>query len=194
MVKIYPELHVNEELLPDLVLKPKEKTSTSSNAASVKQKLEDSIQNFERFKDYSGIELILHNEETCLNTLRELDSAERDGKKTSCLLLMLTRTSFKKTERYFRKKMTELLKTTSHSRGQAHFLINFFHLVEKNNKLMYSKLPILSRKHGVAPNLTALKEIIKAKFRIEKYIAIKNNTEVKFQARWQLDINSSQEL
>ena len=52
----------------------------------------------------------------------------------------------------------------------------------------------ISRKRGVAPNLTAFKEIVKAKFRIEKYIAIKNNTEVKFQARWQLDINSSQEL
>ena len=77
LVKIYPELHLTEELLPDLVLKPKERTSTSSNAASVKQKLKDSIQSSERFKDYSGIELILHNGETCLNTLRELDSAER---------------------------------------------------------------------------------------------------------------------
>lgn len=37
--------------------------------------------------------------------------------------------------------MTELLKT-SHSRGQAYFLINFFNLVEKNKKLMYSKIPI----------------------------------------------------
>jgi len=62
--------------LPDLVLKPKERTSTSSNAASVK--LKDSIQSSKRFKDYSGIELILHNGETCLSTLRELDSAERD--------------------------------------------------------------------------------------------------------------------
>ena len=47
----------------------------------------------------------------------------------------------------------------------------------------------IRRKRGVAPNLK-----IKAKFRIEKYIAIKNNTEVQFQARWQLYINSSQEL
>jgi len=51
-----------------------------------------------------------------------------------------------------------------------------------------------SRKCGVAPNLTAFKEIVKAKFRREKYIVIKNNTEVKFQARWQLYINSSQEI
>jgi len=55
-----------------------ERTSTSNNVGSVKQKLKDSIQSSERFKDYSGIELILHNGETCLNTLRELDSAERD--------------------------------------------------------------------------------------------------------------------
>ena len=43
LVKIYPELHLTEELLPDLVLKPKERASTSSNAASVKQKLKDSF-------------------------------------------------------------------------------------------------------------------------------------------------------
>ena len=80
LIKIHPELHLTEELLPDLVLKPKERTSTSSNAASVKQKLKDSIQSSEQFKDYSGIELILRNEETCLNTLCELDSAESDAK------------------------------------------------------------------------------------------------------------------
>ena len=51
LVRIYPELHVTDEQLPDLVLKPKERISTSSNAASVKQKLKDSIQNSERFKN-----------------------------------------------------------------------------------------------------------------------------------------------
>ena len=55
-------------------------------------------------------------------------------------------------------------------------LLNFF--------ITLVKLHIwISRKRGLAPNLTAFKEIVKAKFRIEKYIAIKNNTEVKFQAR-----------
>ena len=73
LVKIYPELHLTEELLPDLVLKPKERTSTSSKAATVKEKLKDSIQSSERFKDFSGTHL--YNEETCVNTLRELDSA-----------------------------------------------------------------------------------------------------------------------
>ena len=77
LVKIYPELHLTEELLPDLVLKPKERALTSNNVGSVKQKLKDSIQSSKRFKDYLGIELILYNGETCLNTLREFDLAER---------------------------------------------------------------------------------------------------------------------
>lgn len=72
-----------------MVLKPKEGISTSSKAASVKQKLKESIQSSERFKDYSGIDIILYNEETCINTLCELDSALRDVTKRlvyfSCL-------------------------------------------------------------------------------------------------------------
>ena len=48
----------------------------------------------------------------------------------------------------------------------------------------------ISRNHGVTPNLSAFKDIVKAKFRMEKYIAMKNNTERNFQARWQLYINS----
>ena len=73
LVKIYPEVRLTEELFPDLVLKPKERTTTSRNVASVK--LRDSIQSSERFN-------------TCLNTLRKLDSAERDAKRLvyfSCL-------------------------------------------------------------------------------------------------------------
>ena len=48
----------------------------------------------------------------------------------------------------------------------------------------------ISRKRGVNPNLSAFKEIVEVKFRTEKYIAMKNNTERKFQARWQPYINS----
>ena len=47
-----------------------------------------------------------------------------------------------------------------------------------------------SRNHGVTPNLSAFKNLVKAKFRTEKYIATKNNTECNFQARWQPYINS----
>ena len=47
-----------------------------------------------------------------------------------------------------------------------------------------------SRNHGVTPNLSAFKNLVKAKFRTEKYIATKNNTERNFQARWRPYINS----
>ena len=43
----------------------------------------------------------------------------------------------------------------------------------------------VSRKRGVTHNLSAFKEIVKVKFRTEKYIAMKNNAELYFQARWQ---------
>ena len=48
----------------------------------------------------------------------------------------------------------------------------------------------ISRNHGVTPNLSAFKNLVEAKFRTEKYIATKNNTERNFQARWQPYINS----
>jgi len=62
-------------------------------------------------------------------------------------------------------------------------LLNFF--------ITLVKLHIwISRNHGVTPNLSAFKDIVKAKFRTEKSIATKNNTERNFQARWELYINS----
>ena len=38
--------------------------------------------------------------------------------------------------------------------------------------------------------LSAFKNLVKAKFRTEKYIATKNNRERNFQSRWQPYINS----
>ena len=52
-------------------------------------------------------------------------------------------------------------------------LLNFF--------ITLVKLHIwINRNHGVTPNLSAFKDIVKAKFRTEKYIATKNNTERNF--------------
>ena len=62
-------------------------------------------------------------------------------------------------------------------------LLNFFIIVVKLHIWM-------SRNHGITPNLSAVKNLVKAKFRTEKYIATKNNTECNFQARWQPYINS----
>ena len=63
-------------------------------------------------------------------------------------------------------------------------LLNYF--------IILIKLHIwISRKHGVTPNFNVFKEIVKVKFRTEKYLALKNNTECKFRARWQPYINST---
>ena len=62
-------------------------------------------------------------------------------------------------------------------------LLNFF--------ITLVKLHIwISRNHGVTPNLSAFKNLVRAKFRTEKYIPTKNNTERNFQARCQRYINS----
>ena len=63
-------------------------------------------------------------------------------------------------------------------------LLNYF--------IILIKLHIwISRKHGVTPNFNVFKEIVKLKFRTEKYLALKNNTECKFRARWQPYVEST---
>ena len=63
-------------------------------------------------------------------------------------------------------------------------LLNYF--------IILIKLHIwISGKHGVTPNFNVFKEIVKVKFRTEKYLVLKNNTEYKFRARWQPYLNST---
>ena len=75
----------------------------------------------------------------------------------------------------------------------CNFVIHFDTGTELLNYLIILiKLHIcISRKHGVTPNFNVFKEIVKVKFRTEKYLALKNNTECKFRARWQPYLNST---
>ena len=47
-----------------------------------------------------------------------------------------------------------------------------------------------SRKHDVKPNFDLFRQIVEEKFRTEKYLVLKNNSECKFQARWLPYLNS----
>ena len=105
LLKFYPELYVAEEKLPDLVLKTRQR---NTEAESLKQKLKDTIQGWERFKDFTGIVLILHDEETCMNTLREVDSAERDAKTRLVYISSLQGQVLKRLKNISRKKMSEV--------------------------------------------------------------------------------------
>ena len=40
------------------------------------------------------------------------------------------------------------------------------------------------RKQSLGPDITVFKDIFNMKYKTEKYIALKNNTQGKFQARW----------
>ena len=46
-----------------------------------------------------------------------------------------------------------------------------------------------SRKRSLTPDIAAFKEVIKMKYKTEKYIAVKNNTQRKFQATWKVFID-----
>lgn len=58
-------------------------------------------------------------------------------------------------------------------------ILNYFITLDKLHIWM-------SKKRGVTPNLSAFKDIVNKKLRTEKYIAMKNNTELNFQAKCQL--------
>ena len=47
----------------------------------------------------------------------------------------------------------------------------------------------MSRKGGLTPDIPTFKEVINMKYKTEKYIAVKNNTQRKFQARWKVFID-----
>ena len=47
----------------------------------------------------------------------------------------------------------------------------------------------MSRKCSLIPDIAAFKEVINMKYKTEKYIAVKNNTQRKFQAWWKIFID-----
>ncbi len=72
----------------------------------------------------------------------------------------------------------------------------FIGKIEKSDLLNYflilAKLHIwLSRKHSKIPNIDVFKELVHLKYRTEKYIAVKNNMQSKFQTRWHLYISNN---
>ena len=62
-------------------------------------------------------------------------------------------------------------------------LLNYFLTVTKWHILT-------SNKRSRSPDMAAFKEVINMKYKTEKYIAVKNNTQWKFQAWWKLFIDT----
>jgi hypothetical protein len=85
----YPELRMDEDSIPDLVVKSGRKDRVVEKSIdTIRKQLIDSI-NRERFVDYTECAVVMDNEETCLDSLRKLDDAINDSRKRivyfSCL-------------------------------------------------------------------------------------------------------------
>ena len=61
-------------------------------------------------------------------------------------------------------------------------LLNYFLIIAKWHIWM-------SRKRSLTPDIAAFKEVINMKYKTEKYIGVRNNTQRKFQARWKIFID-----
>ena len=98
----------------------------------IRKKPMTSIKNPE-FKDYTYVDLKLVNEETCLETLKELKLAEHDARRRIIYFSCLKGDVLKRFKDITGKKMSQLLRMTKYSQVSAYFF---------KNKLMYSDLPI----------------------------------------------------
>ena len=95
-----------------------------------KKKLFESISR-ERFKDYTEVKVVKDNEETCLETLRELDNAMRDSRRRIVYFSCLQGEVLKRLFDICGKKMPMLLRLTTISKSQTHFLIKLYELADK---------------------------------------------------------------
>lgn len=136
LVALYPEL-TNEYAWPDSA----ERGESREQVVTTKRR-KDSIEQFEvkRFIDYTGVKFEFDNEETCLETLRNLDAAESDARKRTVHFSCLK--GQKRLKDISGKKMSQILKLTTYSKAHAYFLISLHDLAHEYNNLMYSDLPL----------------------------------------------------
>ena len=141
LVVAYPELRTHEDSLPDLSVKRGGKKQCSQKRDDIKKMLFESISR-ERFKDYTEVKVVKDNEETCLETLRELDNAMRDSRRRIVYFSCLQGEVLKRLLEICGKKMPKLLRMTTFSKSQAYFLIKLYELADKFNAIIKSTLPI----------------------------------------------------
>jgi len=147
-VSSFPELDQNYELtelnanfvedvdeeMEEEEVQPKKKPK---DFAEIEKKLRESL-DVERWIDYTGIELKMENENSCIETLRFLDKAESDARRRIVYFSALKGQVLKRLREISGKKMRSLLKITSYKQSHAYFLINLYDLINEYKKLMFS--------------------------------------------------------
>ena len=99
------------------------------------------------------------------------------------------------TNLFFKKKIEDFWFTSSNVDEELLQRDMFIGKLGKTDLLNYfiilTKLHVWSSwHHAKSPNFDVFKEMVDIKYQTEKYIASKNNTERKFQAKWQVYIKS----
>ena len=149
LAEVYPELKDGASL-PDLVVRvntmPMDvevnvKTEERLSSTAIKEKLLTSMTDT-RFVNYDGYQPKLDNEESCLESLKVLETAIEGSKRRIVYFSCLQGAVLKRLQDITGKKMYQILKLTPYSQSQAYFLINMHKLSKDYNKIMYSSLPI----------------------------------------------------
>ena len=142
-MEAYPELNASY-VFPDEVteqLQTGKKKRKPKDLEEIESRLRESLKT-QRFMDYTNIELKLDNEQTCMETLKELDKAEEDAKKRVVYLSCLKGRVLERFKEITGKKMYQLLRLTPYKKSYAYFLIKMYDLASEYNKVMYSDLPV----------------------------------------------------
>ena len=139
LVVAYPELHTHEDSLPELSVKRGGKEQCSQKRDDIKK---SSLRVSAVRGLNSEVKVVKDNEETCLETLRELDNAMRDSRRRIIYFSCLQGEVLKRLLDICGKKMPKSLRMTTFSKSQAYFLIKLYELADKFNAIIKSTLPI----------------------------------------------------
>ena len=160
-----PDLVVKDATVPlpmDVDVNMKTKKRPSSTA--IKEKLL-SIVAETKFVVYVNYVPNLENEDTCLESLQELEKAIVGSRRRIVYFSCLQGEVLKRLKDITGKKMHQILKLTPYSKSQAYFLINMHNLSQNYSRIMYSSLPIRFFKNNLK-TIISICESDAAKFQL----------------------------
>ena len=174
--QVYPELDFNVAL-PDLVVKdatvpmPMDvdinmRTEKRLSSVGIKEKFLASVAET-KFVVYDNYVPNLENEDTCLESLQELEKAIVGSRRRIVYFSCLQGEVLKRLKDITGKKMHKILKLTPYSQFQAYFLINMHKLSQDYSRIMYSSLPIRFFKNNLK-TITSICESDAAKFQLRE--------------------------
>ena len=140
------------------------KTKKRPSSTAIKEKLLASVVET-KFVVYDNYVPNLENEDTCLESLQELEKAIVGSRRRIVYFSCLQGEVLKRLKDITGKKMHQILKLTPYSQSQAYFLINMHKLSQDYSRIMYSYLPIRFFKNNLK-TIISICESDAAKFQL----------------------------